>query len=657
MISIDPKSPEAESTNTDSFELEKQLASPIDRLAAVVADFLLFSPVIAVLIAPFRKYAVQAELIGNKTGQAQAAIGAVFIALASLVVLRTICHAFLGATPGQRAMKLEVVSVWTGEYPKASEAFLRALLWCFDLICLAPLAAVYGDERRRPLHDRAADTVVITLNTARSAGVPTLPEMSIASGVQAAVLTVSVLILSARLLQPFGNDSTAVAAALEAEGKLCKDVGAALKEAPTSQTRLQTAMALFAAELLDKTCLEKEADLALWTETTTGEAYIAKALTTEGELRGKYLEKVCPRDQRNSALCGVIAFIEASDKMDFEDDGTEESKIERTNAETDLELMATAIDSTTPVYMKIWAVTYSLSVHQYARAQSLLNDIPAQSALGPFLARERTRAFWEAGQAEQSRTAFQSSLPLLKTAERTDFARWFCREETAGGTCTEESLIPCEALRDAVIANPDLANENGVSGVYVRAEICHARGRISTDAATRISDVIPESTGRDFVEAITKLDGKERTKALDLLETVATGPDGDDPFYLEANLKLADLAKTDEDLESIAKRWSALDDDANAKRDLGIKLITRFGDLGNWKRALDTGLRLAFSSPEDPVTSKFVVVAAYHSGQMQVAQQYLSKIEGDSSREPASVDDFAEIAKRVRTVITNGEAP
>lgn len=636
--------------------LDSILASPVDRLAAVVADFLLFSPIVAVAVAPFRRSAIEADLLGNKDALLHSYYAAAFTALLALILFRTVSHAVFGATPGQRFMRLRVVSVWTLAKPRPMEAFIRACLWCIDCALVAPLAALYGNEKRRPLHDRAADTVVISTDSKRrSGGAASLAEMSMAGGFQAAVLTFLSISICTQVLKPVSSVDAQLVSGLEADGKLCKEVGEAHSEWAKGPSRLQVALTLYAAKAIDNSCLGQEADFSLWTDAEKSVGYLAKALTEEPEKKEVYFQKACPEGK--SDVCRTIAFLRASETVnEIEDPTNPEQKASKVEAENELAALSAVLDEESPSYLKVWVVNRLMNSNQYADAIALLDQITPQNKLGPYLNRERAKALWQLGETEKSQAVFQASVALLTPTGRVELSRWFCAEETAGGNCETSEKSACATLRTSVNRSPNLMMESGVSAAYVRTELCSNDGKITEDRARQIGEQIPEKSGQTFLLAVAKLGGASHEEALADLEKLASARDNDDPFYLEANLKLADLAVNAKDLEPVLKRWKELTPESDAWRGLGLKITNRFGAFGQWSDALENGMKLLRADFRDRQLEETLVVAAYRSGQSEMAKRFLTQLNSKMERalripasaEPASPSEFEKIAEELK---------
>ena len=167
----------------DARSLEARLASPIDRVAAFIADLVLLVPLMTLIAAPFRRRALEAQLLENNEGWASAYILAVGACVLFFLAYQTVFLVWWGATPGKRALGLKVETLWENrKKPRAFAAFLRAVGLCLEMLCLGlPWVAVFGNARRRPFHDRLGDTVVVAVRATKAAGPPNMAEISMAA--------------------------------------------------------------------------------------------------------------------------------------------------------------------------------------------------------------------------------------------------------------------------------------------------------------------------------------------------------------------------------------------------------------------------------------------------------------------------------------------
>lgn len=644
--------------------LTQRLASPLDRMAAFVADLIVFMPVMAVGMAPFRRQALLAQIMNHEGEWMFALASAVGVGVLSTVLYQTAFVALWGSTPGKRMLGLKVVSIWGDERPRWISAFIRSVTWCLEAALLGlPWLAVFGNERRRPLHDRAADTVVITLSRRRAAGPPGVPEMSLASGAYAAVLA-CVAILTVTLLAHMkaeNGSSARVIAGMEEQGLLCKAVGEAKEEwlsgvGAEHPTRLAIAMALFGSEAIDESCLEEEADFAIWREQNRSLAYLAKGLTKDPEdkMRATYFDKACAQDPIGDA-CKLIRFIGLNEESGAEVTSPEE-KAEQAGIENEIESIVEYARNGGPVYLRVWSVKSLMASREFGRVLDMTSDASPHRLLGYFFARERAKALWGIDRKAEARVALRSSIENVDTVRRVELASWFCAAETADGSCGEEARWACDLLTTAVEKEEQWLASEEVAASYVRGSFC--RSEADPKMLTKMSEKISHKDGRLFVEALEDLRVDRRAAAVAVLKSIGREADDLGPFYFEAKAKLVDLATTSEDLEAIRAEW-VNSEPSDGWTLLGTRLMTKLQSFQSWERSLEVGLKLVEADRFNRQLLRSIVVSSYRAGHRQMALGFLQNIahldQAVNSRAPASQNEFDDVILELSKTAAGGK--
>lgn len=155
-----------------------------DRFLALLLDFLIFSPVVSFFIAGILR---QTKMYFLFNAQSVEGYVSILFMVGFGAVLTTFLHSvflfFWQATPGQMFMQLRVYS-----YPVARgrltypQCLLRASLW--SLSCLTfgiPFMEILSHPLRRAIHERASDTLVVTLKGQGDAGPLLLEEKFIST--------------------------------------------------------------------------------------------------------------------------------------------------------------------------------------------------------------------------------------------------------------------------------------------------------------------------------------------------------------------------------------------------------------------------------------------------------------------------------------------
>jgi len=163
-----------------------------DRLAAALIDFICYFFVVFVILSPLRREMAMARLTESESDFAFSYSLSLFIFFVICVLYQSVFIAWKGATPGMMALKLRVVGVWENEKPGWTSSLLRGVMWTLGgaLLCI-PYLGVFTNERRRPIHDRLADTEMISLNGRVSAK----PSLSVKSAMRGFAMSLTVCVL------------------------------------------------------------------------------------------------------------------------------------------------------------------------------------------------------------------------------------------------------------------------------------------------------------------------------------------------------------------------------------------------------------------------------------------------------------------------------
>lgn len=353
---------------------EPRLAPVSDRLLSFLIDFMIFSPVLSLLGAGLLREVRTYLLLQSESPEA-AWTWILFVAWTAVctVVLQAACFKLWSATPGQKFMQLRVRT-----YPERrgelswAQSFLRAIFWGVGFaLGSVPFLSVFIHSRRRALHDRVSDTIVVTLKEEGDPGPIDVEARFFASVVRAVVLVAATAVLASgvRLKSMVANGDFSHVARWE-DGHLCERVPAAL----TGTKRLDTALALYFASQVDAECLDKEADEALWNksggERTFG-ALIRYFLEDDTVKKKKYRELACA-DAAGEA-CGLIAYNESKD-----------------DARGDI-LRKAGLSTLSARYL---LMQESLDNGEFLSAISLIEDLQAERGFSTAVAKPYVRAVW-----------------------------------------------------------------------------------------------------------------------------------------------------------------------------------------------------------------------------------------------------------------------
>jgi uncharacterized RDD family membrane protein YckC len=297
------------------------VAGVSDRFTAAVFDFFILSPVVSLLLAGLLRE-IKTYLILDSHSPEASVIWVLFVAagIFSTILLQSLFLYFWGATPGQRFLLLRVVS-FPQEAPLTfSQCLLRSALGlCSFLFLGVPYLEVISHPLRRVFHERASDTIVISLKEKLQYAPLAIEKRFVGLWVRLsfALFIAAGVILAAR--EYLDAKRGLFARTADAQKLFCSDIAAVEDE--TSPERLDRALALFLTDEVTADCLEKEADRALWdvTEDNKTWAYLAKGIVgSDSKIQNEYFDKVCQTQDKVEA-CVIARYLgEDEDEARFE---------------------------------------------------------------------------------------------------------------------------------------------------------------------------------------------------------------------------------------------------------------------------------------------------------------------------------------------------
>ncbi|MDG0817802.1 RDD family protein [Bdellovibrio svalbardensis] len=304
MLFPDLSAPEA--SHNKNQKNPKAIAFVADRFLALVLDFLIISPIVSLLLAGLMRKTKTYFLLDSQSAEGFVAGLLVFILGAALIVLiQSVFMYFWQATPGQYFMQMRVIS-----YPheKGRVSFSQCLVrsFCFSLSFVAlaiPFLEVLSHPLRRAFHERASDTMVITLKKVSDEGPLELEERFISSWMRMSFLIFALFAVVGALKTYHSLHAGGYKTAVTASGQ-CKEI----QDADLQGTsRLDAALALFMLNEISDECLHKEAEASLWGDPVNSQemAYLAKYLISDKEEQEEYFKKICADGTSSACLLGT----------------------------------------------------------------------------------------------------------------------------------------------------------------------------------------------------------------------------------------------------------------------------------------------------------------------------------------------------------------
>lgn len=289
------------------------IAPVADRVFAMVLDFLILSPVISLFIAGLMRQMKTLFLIDAHSQEGVVAMTLLIAAVFFLTVLiQTVFLFFFQATPGQFFLQMRVISFPHGQTRLSlNQCLVRSTLWCSGFMVLAiPYLEILSHPLRRAFHERASDTMVVTLKREFDDGPYPLESRFIA-----AWMRMSFLFLILFGVLTFFKTYHSLQAGLykskdQTEDVVCKETKALQV---TGASRVDAAIALFLMDQISAECLQKESDVVLWqmNDETPEWAYLAKYLITNGKEQDSYLQQLCSKE--DSLGCMLARHLDEND--------------------------------------------------------------------------------------------------------------------------------------------------------------------------------------------------------------------------------------------------------------------------------------------------------------------------------------------------------
>lgn len=354
------------------------IASVADRFLALILDFFIFSPVISLLIAGLVRQTKTFFLINPTSQEGAIAAGLVGVMAVFLtMLLQAVFLYFWQATAGQVFLQLKVIA-----YPHHQErltfnqCLIRSFMWCAGFLLLGlPYLEIVSHPLRRAFHERASDTLVITLKRNPDDGPLPLESRFISSWLRMSFLFI-ILFGSLGFIKTYhALIGGSYRESASDSSLLCKEI---TEPALTGVKRLDAALSLFLLNEISAECLEKEANASLWGDPVNpqGLAYLAKFLIVDSAVeQKKYFAKVCA--ESHSSACAMARYMRGNGKR---------SDLEY----ADKELWTTRL---------LWSEE-KYSQKDYEGSLKIIKDLQGKAVLKAALEKRYVRSIWALNEIE-----------------------------------------------------------------------------------------------------------------------------------------------------------------------------------------------------------------------------------------------------------------
>jgi uncharacterized RDD family membrane protein YckC len=376
--------PDIPSANPQSADVNKNfiLASVPDRFLAFVIDAFLLVPVIGLFSAgqlrEIKEYSLQRD------DSPESFIVTILFVLTILFVsifLQSVFTFFWQATPGQKILNLKVVSLHYDSKHRSvgaltfPQALLRSFLW-WASVALAglPFFETFSHNHRRCLHDRASDTLLVSLVQNGEAGPSRAEKQFVSNWMRMAFMgTVLFLGLYFMKVHQLVKSGFFTREELGDKGLLCE---ADISSKTGFSQRLDLLLSMQILEKGDEDCLDMESDLALWNKDSQDKAigYLVKVyLTTDKDRKKEYQRYICETYPEGEE-CRAATYMINKEEMpadEFKSKG--------------LHLASS----------KVLLLKEVLAEKNFVSAAALMNDLLEIDSLQPYLQKTYVKMVWQ----------------------------------------------------------------------------------------------------------------------------------------------------------------------------------------------------------------------------------------------------------------------
>jgi uncharacterized RDD family membrane protein YckC len=442
--------------NFEKRNLNNRIAPVADRVLALFFDILLATPIFSFILYP-----LSVKLENQFYIDANSSEFTVFLILNALAylflwtVFQTVSLYFFGTTPGKHIAKIKVISIksFEGQYESQKnieslsifQCLQRSFTWSFEalLFCI-PYFEVLSHPLRRPLHDRSAETMVITLKQQGDLGPHPLETRFVRNMM---VMTFSLFafwsVTKSFALYTAAKEHQFKMIEVEKGENLCSQI----TETTTDYySRIDLALSRFLAKEVDATCLEKETNFVLWTQSSDLKSwgYLAQSylVNYDKALKSQYLNKVCAEDQDSSAC--LIA------KNNFEN------------------------KTLTAKVLQIQKLNENI---EYKKALDTLRDLSAVPGFSDFIQAESVKAFWYLEKPLEAKGAYLNSILHINNEQQKSLAAWMCHQQTQT-SCKPHSYAACDDLEQIVLESGSEDLDLDSATALVKARDCQGTDKM-----------------------------------------------------------------------------------------------------------------------------------------------------------------------------------
>lgn len=382
-------------TIEETFE-QIRIASVADRFLAFLIDFLIFSPVISLVVSYIYRTFRLSRYINTDFGIQVSLWTILIVAVAAIsILINAIFISYYGATPGLKYLHLRIVSFGDSGFHNQkfhninfSQAFLRSLLWWVCIFTFGiPFLEIFSHPLRRAIHERASDSLVVSLRKNGHSAPHPLEARFFKSWLRTFYISVAVLALIITT-----NEFLNIEASLKIISKnsdkvsQCRDD---LKIADSKQG-LDQVLSLYLVDKSLSNCLQEMAENTLWDETLIE--------SSEERTLARLAMGILSQDRKNKysqALCNDIS----NEKNKYI---SEECQIVKYLNDPSLDInKVLPLAQQTLSTSKVLHLISALNSQKWLKAISLIDDLNQVDLYKSYLEPKYVQAVWNLSQEYQ----------------------------------------------------------------------------------------------------------------------------------------------------------------------------------------------------------------------------------------------------------------
>ena len=604
-----------------------------DRYIAFIIDFIFLVTIFGLFLSPIRKYILIFEL----TQQSHSLLITIFLALLLSILLtflyRTIFTIIKGGTPGKLMTGLQVVSIGSGQPLNVFNVIVREFFWLLSAFLLyIPHLAVFFHHQRRPIYDRIAESIVISTR-GRSASVP--PLLASVFG-QLIVLTFTCFTVFLLIFYPYkfikkSEEKANLSKLLKSDEIYCDkitDIESAWPYDKEPVSRLEMALTLHSAHLIDNQCLDLETQHAFHKKENLDMAYLANAFITSNDhpsSSDKYLKKTCEISSEGQA-CQLGQIVNLWSQKKWE----EASQKFRT------------LDyQKTKYFMKVWAIKHFERVKEFEAEEEIIQQLWHIKPLKEYLMSHRVATLWGLRRKKEARVAFQSAIQVLPTQDILKLSSWYCLQQLKE-SCTDEIISNCQDFASTVKDDPLLLENNLYALAYIRINICSQGDKLDYIA---LEDEMIEMPALQLVRAMRLLKERKVEESKVIFRSLIqeqqntseeTYIQQNAPYFEEAKEILASITNNPLDIENLAEDWFKNDTSTWSARTLGLMLFNKSFAMNDLILATRIGNQLFEMDPYNQKLKQNLIIASYRMGQEKEAWDILKTLNDQADDQQTS---------------------